>query len=277
MSNPLLFKIKLPGKVFQLPSKGIFYKEGILAESVINGEIQVSAMSALSEMKLRSADLLISGKVLEEVCRDCIPEILKPGLLISKDVDAIFCFLVIATYGNNKTINTIHNCKNAEYHDYEVDLSKIIEKPNNSILDHKDIFFKKELSFGQTLNIKQITFEDGIKSLSQHQDFLNKNKDVENIDRLKLEEVIISDVLNFIESIETPDPEAQEKTLIITDKKLIYDWLKNLTKNQLTEIIDFGNSSGEWGFNFNVDLICKDCSEQVKYNLELNPINFFNG
>ena len=41
-NNPLLQKIRLPGRIFQLPSRGLFYKNGELDESVKNGEIHVS-------------------------------------------------------------------------------------------------------------------------------------------------------------------------------------------------------------------------------------------
>ena len=49
--NPLLAKVKLPGRVFQLPSRGLFYQTGVLSDSVRNGEIQIKPMSALVELK----------------------------------------------------------------------------------------------------------------------------------------------------------------------------------------------------------------------------------
>jgi len=45
--NPLLAAIKMPGRVFQLPSRGIFYKDGELDETCKNGEIHVQPLSAL--------------------------------------------------------------------------------------------------------------------------------------------------------------------------------------------------------------------------------------
>ena len=162
MINPLLAKVKLPGKVFQLPSKGVFYEPGVLADSVRNAEIQVKPMSAMIELKIRSADLLLSTKIIQEICQECAPEILKPEMLVSQDVDALFIFLVMATYGNLKTIKAMHNCQKAEVHDYQVDLDPIVSNPRNSVLDHKDMLYQVDLDNGQSVRLKSVLFTDSV-------------------------------------------------------------------------------------------------------------------
>ena len=69
--NPLLQKLKLPGRTFQLPSRGALYNNGELSSK--EGEVHVHPMSALTEISLKNPDLLFNGRALEEVCAECVP------------------------------------------------------------------------------------------------------------------------------------------------------------------------------------------------------------
>ena len=39
--NPLLASLRIPGETFRLPSHGLFYTDGELDDSVVNGEVEV--------------------------------------------------------------------------------------------------------------------------------------------------------------------------------------------------------------------------------------------
>lgn len=272
--NPLLAKVKLPGRVFQLPSKGLFYNAGVLAESVHNGEIQVKPMSALVELKIRSADLLISAKIIREVCMECAPEILKPEQLIAKDVDALFIFLVASTYGNKKSIRSMHTCEKAEIHDYMIDLDVIINAPMNEILEHRDMIYSIDLDNGQTVKLKPVVFTDSIDMLLLRQGVttkeLNNPATVTNKD---MEDIVVRDLMSVIQSVSTGGTDSVE----VTDKKMISEWIRVLSKKHIDLIIEAATKSSEWGFNMTTTLKCKDCGEDYQHNVELNPINFFSG
>ena len=55
-TNPLLSKVKLPGRVFQLPSLGAFYQNGELDPAVKDGELHIHPMTALTEINLKNPD-----------------------------------------------------------------------------------------------------------------------------------------------------------------------------------------------------------------------------
>jgi hypothetical protein len=274
MSNPLLFKVKLPGRIFQLPSKGLFYKQGVLADHVKDGEIHVHPMSALGELKLRSPDLLFSGRALREVVEECIPDIKNPTELISKDVDAIFCFLRIVTYGSEMTIKSIHDCENAKVHTYSVNIEQIITVPNNKSLEHRDMLYKLKLENGQTVNLRPITFQDSIDIIQLRQEIEKIGFDSGQPDSGLLESLIVRDVLSAIESV-TIDVEG--KPVTIDDRNKIDEWIRSLQKTFIDQIIAQSQKSSEWGFNLNVDIVCKDCGKKYQHDLELDPINFFSG
>lgn len=270
--NPLLGRVKLPGKVYQLPSKGVFYAEGVLATSVNQGEIQVKPMSALTELKIRSADLLFSNKILREVCGECAPEVLLPEKLISKDVDALFTFLVAATYGNNKSIRAMHECKDAAWHDYDVNLEPIIADPRNGVLDHRNATFSVEMPNKQIVKLKPVSFEESIILVNYRNEIARKEEGtITHEDR---ERVIISELLAVIEAVE--DVQGGE-TIRVTSQKQIEEWIREIPKKFIDMIARQAAVSAEWGFNFTVDLKCKDCGVVYPFDLELNPVNFFTG
>lgn len=271
--NPLMAKVKLPGRVFQLPSKALFYPPGVLADSVQNGEIQVKPMSALVELKIRSADLLISTKIIREVCADCIPEILKPEQLLSKDVDAMFLFLIASTYGNEKTIRAIHTCENADIHDYVVNLEPIINEPKNKVLDHKDMLYTLELDNGQIVKLRPVQFNDAIDMMVLRQAITIKEINAPTtITHKEMEDIMVRDIMSVIEGVK---PDRDSNT--ITDLSKIDEWIRALPKKYIDLIAEASNRASDWGFDLTVSLNCKDCSKPFDHNIELNPINFFSG
>ena len=272
--NPLLAKVKLPGRVFQFPSKGLFYPVGVLADSVRNGEIQVKPMSALVELKVRSADLLISTKVIREVCLECAPEILKPELLLSTDVDALFVFLVSATYGNDKTVRSIHDCDNAEVHEYIIKLDPIISDPRNRVLDHKDMLYSCDLENGQSVKLKPVLFNDAIDMMVLRQAIASKEMTApSSITFNEMEDIVIRDLMAVVESVSTGGDGSQ----VVTDRKQISEWIRALPKKYVDQIVETSTRAADWGFNMTVKLTCKDCGKEYDHHVELNPINFFSG
>lgn len=274
--NPLLSKVKLPGRVFALPSKGIFYKPGeVLAEHVQNGEIQVKPMSALTEIKMRSADLLISGKVIREVCQECAPEIINPDLLLSKDVDALFVFLVASTYGSQKSIRSIHSCEKAEPHDYMISLDQIIMNPHNECLAHKDMLYSVDLPNTQRVILKPVTFNDSLFMMTLRQEIARKEMNREQVSHAEIENAMVSDMMAVIEAVEDVTPDG--KPVRITDRLMIAEWVRALSKKDTDMIAEAAGKSADWGFDFTIKLRCKDCGQEYNHDLELNPINFFSG
>jgi hypothetical protein len=275
MSNPLISKVKLPGRIFQLPSKGKFYSAGVFAEHVNEAEIQVKPLSALAEMKMRSPDLLFTGRAIREICEECIPDILKPEQLISKDVDAIFCFLRIVTYGPEMKITHTHRCETGlgKQHDYLINLDTIVGAPRNECLDHIDILYKMTLSTGQVVHLRPVTFKDALDLNHLQQELTRVAVDSGQTDHKALEKLVVTDLMSVIRGVEVEDEEHQ----LITDRALIDGWIRSLQKKHFDEIVESTKRCNEWGFNLTATLKCKDCEAEFQYNLELDPINFFSG
>lgn len=253
--NPLLAKIKLPGRTFQLPSKGALYKNGEV--SSVDGEIHVHAMSALAEINLKNPDLLFSGKALEEVCRECIPEIKKPTELLGRDIDAIMFFLRVVTYGPEFEVNAKHNCADAKNHSYIVNIENMIHEMKTLDPTVTDEKFSATLPNGQVVKVHPIKFEHMIKLFQ-----MNVGKE-----EFTSEDVKKNIVFNFVNLIDSVDG--------ITDKGHIEEWVKGLSQPYQNRIAEALERTMGWGPAQTTDIVCKDCGEKMTIELPLNPISFF--
>lgn len=254
-NNPLMAKIKLPGRTFQLPSRGALYNDGELKGQ--EGEIHVHAMSMLAEISLKNPDLLFNGKALNQVFAECIPEIKKPTELYGRDIDAIMYFLRLVTYGPAFEIKVKHDCEGAKEHGYTVDLEKQIQEMrflDPTVAEEK---FQVELPNGQVVKVHPVKFDHMIKLFQ-----MNTGKE-----EFSTEDIKKNVVFNLVSLIESVDG--------IKDKKLIEEWVSGITTPYQNRIAEAIEKTNEWGPNQNTSLKCKDCGENFDVELPLNPISFF--
>jgi hypothetical protein len=255
--NPLLSKLRLPGKIFQLPSRGLLYKNNELSPSVTDGEIHCHSLTAFEEITLKNSDLLFAGKALPEVLKTTIPDILQSEELYAKDVDAIMIFLRLVTYGPAYELSINHKCENGKNHSYEINLDTIIN--NISYLDPttfaNDYFLT--LSNGQVVQLQPVKYRDVIEMLRQ-----NENKSQLSVE--DMQNNLEKSMLNIIKSVDG----IEEKTLLI-------EWIRSLPSQYVN---DLGNQIAKintWGPNLDYTVTCKDCGEPIEIEVPINPISFF--
>jgi hypothetical protein len=255
--NPLLAKLKLPGRVFQLPSAGALYQDGVFDESVQNGEIQVHPMSAMDEINLKNPDLLFNGQALEKVLAECVPSIKKPLELFARDVDAILFFLRISTYGPNFQVDVKHTCKEAKSHSYVVNVENQVM--NMKRLDPTMITVMNKVQIGdQAVVTRPLKYVDLVKIFT----LSGMKKDSLNEDDLK--QIAVVNILSMIDNVDG-----------VSDQKFIEGWVRRLTTPQINRIIESSKVLNDWGPSPNVTLKCKDCGEDMMVELPLNPVSFF--
>ena len=253
--NPLLAKIKLPGRTFQLPSRGALYKNGELASS--EGEVHVHPMSAMAEISLKNPDLLFNGKALNQVFAECVPEIKKPTELYGRDIDALMYFLRLVTYGPNFEIKVKHDCEEAKDHSYNINLEEQIQQIEYLDPTMAATEFQTTLPNGQVVKVHPVKFDHMIKLFQ-----MNTGKQEFTSDDIKKN--VVFNLTSLIESVDD-----------VKDPKFIEEWVSSITtpyQNRITEAIEKTNS---WGPRQTVTLKCKDCGKDMPVELPLNPISFF--
>lgn len=260
--NPLLEKVRLPGKTYQLPSRGLFYENGELSEDVQDGEVYVYSYTALDELALNSPDRLLTGKAIDEVLGRCVPQVKKPRDLLRQDVDFLLTCLRVESYGPEIEINFLHTCEKAVQHSYMVNIQQIVQKTRKlDPTSFTDRFFLT-LSNGQRIKFKPLTFQQTLTIY----DKLALKKDMDNVydDEIDLDKQILA---HYIDSIESVDD--------ITEKDLITEWFYQLRASWANEIVDRVRVVNDWGPTSKISLTCKDCSEEVKVDITTNPVAFF--
>lgn len=254
-TNSLMSALKLPGRTFQLPSKGALYKNGELSSA--EGELHIHPLSALSEISLKNPDLLFNGKAIEAVFAECIPEIKKATELYGRDIDAIMYFLRLVTYGPEYAVNVKHTCENAKEHSYVVDIEKAIQEMpqlDPTVAEEK---FKVTLPNGQVVRVRPVKFDHMIKLFQMN---LGKTE-------FTPEDTKKNIVFNLVSVIDSVDD--------VTDKKFIEEWVRAISTpfhNRITEAVERTN---EWGPAQSTKIVCRDCGEEMDVELPLNPISFF--
>jgi hypothetical protein len=257
--NPLLASLKIPGRTFPLPSSSFFYTNDVLSEDAAKtGEIQVFPMSGLAELKFRTPDMLFSGKAVTEVIRECIPAILKPEKLISRDVDTILSYIRIVTYGPLLDVVHKHNCPTArEEHTYQVNLESVVNQTKVLTKDQFDLLFDVKLSNNQNIKLKPLVWEDAVQILQK--------SSKEGITSAEVDEFFVFNKVCLIDSMDG-----------VVDKKLISEWVRFAPAPYIDQIqITMNNAMEQWGTKFVAPIKCLDCGEELQVELDLNQTSFF--
>lgn len=254
-TNPLMQKIKLPGRTFQLPSRGALYGAGEVAGT--EGEVHVHALSALAEINLKNPDLLFNGKAIQDVFAECIPDIKKASSLYARDIDALMFFLRLVTYGPHFEISVKHNCENAKDHQYVVNIEALTKEMKFLDPTLVEEMFSLKLPNDQIVRIRPVKFEHLI-ALFQ----MNANKTEFTTEDQKKN--IVFNLLSVIESVDD-----------ITNKKHIEEWIKGLTTPYQNRIAEAVEKTSDWGPAKSAKIKCRDCDEVMDVELPLSPISFF--
>lgn len=255
--NPLLAGLKLPGRIFQLPSKGLFYKSGEISSDQTEGEIHVKALSAFDEITLKNADQLFSGDALKTVFPKCTEGIDKPVELLSKDVDALLLYLRLVTYGPSYEYTAKHTCENAKVHSYVADLDKMvndIKYVDATLLDDE---YKITLVNGQVVRLRPLQYKHVMNIVKNNQ---NKTEISVEDARANLRAL----VLGVVDSVDGT-----------VNRDHIAEWAMQLSTPMINKIASKIEILSEWGVNNVVECECKDCGAKFKVEIPLNPVTFF--
>lgn len=254
--NPLLSRLQIPGETFPLPSRGLFYHDGELADEVVNGEVHVYPMTAHDEIIFKTPDMLLSGKAIDEVFAKCIPQVLKPRQLLSKDVDFLITCLRIMTHGPDITLTFTHNCSEAKQHTYKSSLSDILRKSkpiDPTTLAEK---FTVTMDNGQIVKLKPTTYET-IMLLNQK---LTTDEYSVELMRDKIMAILV-DMIEFVDDI--------------SDKELIAEWVNAVPAGWVRFLSNAIDQVSDWGVDFKTSATCKDCGSQIEMPFSPNPVSFF--
>jgi len=254
--NPLLSRVELPGSTFQLPSRGIFYNNGELREDVQDGEVHIHPMSAYDEILMKTPDALFSGEAVHKVFLRCIPQVVKPTELLSKDVDFLLVCLRQVTYGDEMEIRYMHNCKDAKNHPYTVNIPHFLQKSKKIDPTTVGNTYTTKLPNGQKVKLHPSKFKDVIK---MYQDSNPEGLTPEK--ELEMTVFVIKSIIHSVDNIE--------------DGNMIDEWIRKIPATWITTLSNTIEKASDFGPNFTFKTKCKDCGADIEIQSPINPISFF--
>lgn len=254
-TNPLLERSRIPGEIHRLPSRGIFYTNGELDSGVRDGELQIFPMTLIDEITMKSPDLLFSGDAIKQVLARCVPQVMKPEHLLSKDVDFLMLVIRKASYGDLE-INYKHICKDAKEHSYIIPVDNMIKSARSIDPTLVGTKFTVNLPNEMIVKVAPLKFQTVMDMLQ-----LNDS----NLTPEESRDIAIKSLLDIIISVDE-----------ITDKAMIKEWLGTINV-QWTKLIDdaITAAQNDWGAEMAHTFKCKDCGEDVETVLPMNPLAFF--
>lgn len=258
-SNPLLDRLRLPGTTFRLPSQGVFYDNGELSPDVRNGEVEVYPMTSMDEIILSTPDKLLSGKAVIEVFLRCIPQILKPEMLLARDVDFLMMCLRHVSFGPTMSITYKHNCENAKERTYDVNIDTMLKSA--APIDPTKINQEYEMSLpnGQKVILKPMTFS-GVVEVYQNTAMIKR----EDMTEEKAQKLIVDGLAAVVKSVDG-----------LSDTNLIREWIAKLPLGYKQQIEQHVQKASNWGVDFEVPKKCEDCGADIILTASANPISFF--
>lgn len=254
--NPLLQRVEMPGSTFQIPSRGLFYENDELRDDVEMGEVHVHPMSAYDEILMKSPDHLYSGQAVEKVFKRCIPQVLKPQELISKDVDFLLVCLRQVTYGNDMEVTYTHNCRDATNQSYIIPLSEFLSSTKKIDPTTVGKIYTTTMENGQVVKLHPSKFKDVIKMYQETETVATSPED-----DLDMAVFIIRSIIHSVDGTTNP--------------KHIDEWIRSISAGWLGELTTVIEDASDFGPNFTLKTVCKDCGAEIEIHTPVNPISFF--
>jgi len=254
--NPLLRRVEMPGSTFQLPSRGLFYKNGELRDDAEMGEVHVHPMSAYDEILMKSPDHLYSGVAVEKVFMRCIPQVLKPSELIAKDVDFLLVCLRQVTYGDEMEVTYTHSCHEAKNHSYIIPLSAFLSSTKKIDPTTVGKVYTTTMKNGQVVKLHPSKFKDVIK-MYQETETVSTTPEAD----LDMAVFIIRSIIYSVDDI--------------TNQEQIDEWIRTISAGWLGELTNVIEKASDFGPDFKLVTECKDCGATIEIQTPVNPISFF--
>lgn len=275
--NPLTPFFRQTKISVKLPSKGRFYPEGYL-ELNNDGELDIKAMTATDELTLKNPDALLNGQGMIDVMKSCAPGIKGDGkALLIPDVSVIMLGIRHATEGDNMPFKaTCPKCKTMNEYDRSI----------RSSFDYMEFLEDQhiiELNSKIRLELRPHSFQTSTKnSLAQFEQTkilqLLEKDNVTDDERLRSFgqsfEKMVSMNFDLVEDsiVNVTTPEGH----VVTDKKFIHEFVKELEKEEVDEIRDHIRRMNTTGVPTSQTCVCGSCeNEWIEEGIQYDPSHFF--
>lgn len=272
-NNPLVGYFRKPEVYVELPSRGNYYKPGIL-DLPPNGEVGIFPMTARDELVLKTPDALLNGASTVEVIKSCVPAINDPWEIPSIDMDPLLIGVRIATYGENMDI-TIGCGECQEKNDFTVDLTNLMDQvrdwkfEENLKVDDLDITFRpltyKELN---SESLRQFEETKILRIVNDEKIDEEKKRELFQESFLKLTGLTVDIIGKTIKKVESPKGTTE-------DPRHIAEFIQNIDRKTFSAIQDHLDNQKKLNSFKPYKGKCNKCQKDLETPIMFDNANFF--
>ena len=276
--NPLSRWMRQPEIYIKLPSQGYFSENNDYELSVDN-ELGIAPMTTSDDILLKSPEGLLNGESMATVIQSCAPGIKNVKKLPAPDIDAILIGIRLVTYGDEMTFEV--QCPECQTtNNYSTSLRYALE--NISLLEPS---YPIKLNNELTVFIRPFYYEDSVKEALQRYHeaqalTLLAEADLEDLEKTKKYTESITKIADLMTQlcascvIKIIDPNNNE---IEATREDVFQWVKNLSKQDAQKITDKVTEINNTGVNKEVEIICNNekCKHEWKSQISFDPSYFF--
>ncbi len=277
--NPLKQYFRQPALYLRLPTLGKWYNGGDVRVNE-DAEIAIYGLSAVDDIMLNTPDAMLNGKALENVIKNCAPDVLDAKKALVPDLEAVFLGIKMATNGGKYELE--RKCPKCNHdNNFEVNCAQLLD--TMTYVEESDTV----LSFGDTLEIRIRPYTFEMRQIFLQKQFEeektlraidDKNKDLDEFAKAsilaesieKLSRMTFELVSRSIESVT-----MLKEEIAVTDPAQISEWLVNINKKQADQIIESVNRLNEVGPSKKVHAQCSACQHEWDDSLNFDPVSFF--
>jgi len=273
--KPKREKPNTPGVYVTLPSKGRWYTGKL--ELSADGEVEVFALKAKDELRLKSPDALFNGEALISVLESVVPGIPNIKEMPLADQNVIMCGAYLATYGNDYTLSiTCPKCKSIK--DYGVDLDKMLTQSKDYSTDNvvSTTAYKIYLKPAELTARNMIAMNQFQTQIMQAQ--IDAQPEATEIDKVKaLTEIYDKTLAENFELIVRMVDYAVDKVNgeKIKDQDKLREIIDNMNKRSYDKLFDVSMKMNEAGIDPTMKVACTDCKNEFESTVNLDPTSFF--
>ncbi len=255
--NPLLQSQEPTYYELELPSKGITYNIGNLADtifepgSIINGKVQVRALTTKDELIWTDKKLVEELKAPMIILKNTVLGLKKPEMLIRADVESMLLHSRVLTYGKMTKVSWLcSECSNTN--EIVVDYTKLPIK-------RLDNFEQLMLKFkNYEIYMIPIIFSEAVEIQKA-----NDNDISEQLDK----------IVSCIQRVDVVD--ANGIKTAVEDKMYIAQWVEQINPKDFKFIIEHFTDVNKIGTVMDLDVKCSHCSFKEKTDVVVDITNFF--
>jgi len=270
-NNPLIKFLRQPKIYINLPSRGLYYDQGVLQGSY--EQVPIFAMTGMDEVISKTPDALFTGEATAKVIESCCPTIKNAKMMPSIDLDTLMVAIRIATFGNKMSFTQV--CKNCQTeNEYETDLATII--------DHfQTLKFVNNIEINQelTIKIRPLQYEEmnyfalenfKLQRMLYQTTNLTDSEKQKTIDKIyqDLSDLQLKLFLTSIESIQVPN-------ILVSQKPFIEEYLRNCDREVYGIIKQKLEENKETWAIPKQHVKCANCGTEDHIQLVLDQSNFF--